>query len=173
MKKILVIIIIIVFALAFIILISGISKKLKEKDQWAENIKKLPEFSLSTTGNISFSTSGIKSGPLLIVYFHPECEHCQYEISELFNSKILESGITVMLVSPAERDSVINFLNIFPAAESKRLITLIDTGFVFTDIFRKAVIPSSYLYNRDLNLIAAFYGEYKIETILNRFNESE
>jgi hypothetical protein len=75
MKKILVIIIIIVFALAFIILISGISKKLKEKDQWAENIKKLPEFSLSTTGNVSFSTSGIKSGPLLIVYFHPECEH--------------------------------------------------------------------------------------------------
>jgi hypothetical protein len=173
MKRILVIIIIIVFALTAAYLISGISEKIQGQNQLAERIKKLPEFSLPALNRACFSSSEIKEGPLLIIWFHPDCEHCQYEISELFSSQIFDTGTTVMLVSDAARDSVISFLNKFTLPDTDKLITLIDTAFVFTDIFGRAVIPSGYLYDKELKLIDIFPGEYKIEAILNRFSQNE
>ena len=173
MKKIILIAIIVSIVLLAALLIIGIFIKLREQRLSAERIKHLPQFSFSTLNKTSFYSSDIKEGPLLIIYFHPECEHCQYEISELFRSKIFDLGITVMLISGAVQDSVISFLNRFPDHENDKLITLIDTASIFEDIFGKAVIPSGYLYNKELSLIDAFYGEYRIETILDRFSDSE
>jgi thiol-disulfide isomerase/thioredoxin len=171
-RKVSVIFLILIISI-IILLLTGISGKLKREDLMAERIKKLPEFTLPTLYNTSFSSSEIKEGPLLIVYFHPECEHCRYEVSELFRSSLPGSGIPVLLVSRAARDSVSVFLEALKYPETGEFITLIDTAFVFEDTFGNSVIPSSYLYDENLILIDALYGEYKIETILNRLKESE
>jgi thiol-disulfide isomerase/thioredoxin len=154
-------------------LIESISGRLKKENVAAERIKHLPEFSLTDINSNSFTTAEIKEGPLLIVYFHPECEHCQYEISELFRSSLLESDIKLMLVSNAPRDSIGCFLENYSLKKTTGIWTLVDTAFVFNDIFGMQVVPSVFLYNRNLDLINAFYGECKIETILNRFKSSE
>ncbi len=173
MKRIISAILIILIISITIVLLISISGKLKRQDQLSERIKRLPEFTLTALDNTSFSSSEIKEGPLLIVYFHPECEHCRYEISELFRSSLPGSGIPVLLVTRAARDSVTLFLEEFDYPETGEFITLIDTAFVFEDTFGNSIIPSGYLYDKNLNLIDALYGEYKIETILNRLKESE
>ncbi|MFH0843537.1 MAG: redoxin domain-containing protein [Bacteroidota bacterium] len=173
MKRIISVILLFLIISITIVLLAGISGKLKKHDQLVERIKQLPEFTLLTLDNTSFSSSEIKEGPLLIVYFHPECEHCRYEISELFRSSLPGSGIPVLLVSRASRDSVTLFLEEFDFPETDEIITLIDTAFVFEDTFGNSIIPSGYLYDKNLNLIDALHGEYKIETILNRLKESE
>ena len=173
MKKLLVILLMIALAITGALMIAGISKKIQVQNQLAGRIKRLPEFSLSTLNDISFSSTEITEGPLMIVWFHPECEHCRYEISELFDSEIFSTGITVMLVSRAARDSVISFLNQFVLPDSNDLIALIDTSFVFNDIFGNAVIPSVFLYDKELNLVDIFPGEYKIESILDRLDDDE
>lgn len=133
----------------------------------------LPVFSMADTDNNPFSTAEIKQGPLLLVYYHPDCEYCRNELTELFNSSFMQSDNRLMLVSNAPCDTVISFLGGFRLPDTERIITLIDTAFVFEDLFGTPVIPSAFLYNSDLDLIKAFYGEYKIETILNSFRQGE
>ncbi len=172
MKKIILIIIIVIFISGVFLLISGSVKKLHDQDFLEDKIKHLPWFSLLSLHNGSFSSTEITEGPLLIVNFHPECEHCYYEISELLNSNIIESGIKLILVTYAEPDSVKRFLDKCQTGNEHNFMTLIDTSLVFGDVFGRNYIPSNYLYDKNLDLIEALYGEYKTETIIKYFNLS-
>ena len=154
-------------------LVFGITRKTKEKALMEEQISKLPSFSFVMLDNTVYNSDNIKEGPVLIVRFHPECEHCQYEISELLKSKIPDSGIKVLLISDAERNIVISFLNQFNISEKQKIIPLLDTAFVFGEIFGKDIVPSTYIYNKDLELVEVLPGEYKIETILSYLEEGE
>ncbi len=173
MKKLILIVLILIFVSGLLFLVWGSIQKLQEKNQLAEEINRLPQFSLLSLENDSFSSSEIEEGPLLIVNFHPDCEHCQYEISELLNSNIIESDIKLILVTFAVPDTVRKFLKGCNHAGKHNFTTLIDTAFIFGDIFGRNYIPSNYLYDRELNLIEVFYGEYKTETIIKCFNLSE
>jgi hypothetical protein len=42
---------------------------------------------------------------------------------------------------------------------------LSDTAFIFSELFRTDVIPSNFIYNKDLKLVKALRGETTIETI--------
>jgi len=173
MKRIILILIIITVSLLALILVGGIAGKLKEEKITSERIKHLPIFSMTDADNNPYSTVDIKEGPLLLVYYHPECEHCRNELTELFNSSLFESDIRLMLVSNAPRDTVISFLGGFKQYDNERCISLIDTAYLFEDLFGTPVIPSAFLYNVNLDLIESYSGEYKIETILNSFGQSE
>ncbi len=173
MKKIILIIIILVFISGVLVLISGSVKKLHYQDSLEDRIQHLPPFSFMSLNNGSFSSAEITEGPLLIVNFHPECEHCFYEISELLNSNIIESGIKLILVTFAQPDTVKRFLDKCQTPDQHNFITLIDTSLVFGDVFGRNYIPSNYLYDKDLVLIEALYGEYKTETIIKYFNLGE
>jgi hypothetical protein len=48
-----------------------------------------------------------------------------------------------------------------------------DTAYALADIFSRNVIPSNYIYNKELKLVKALYGEYKIETILKYLEPRE
>ena len=165
MKRILLIILagVILFIVSFFIL--GILKKVKDLSSAEEQISVLPRLSLPATDGTIISTSEITEGPVLIVRFHPECEHCRYELTEIFKSRIPEKGIRVLLISNADRESVVSFLSGIGTGEKQNIVTLIDSAYVLSDIFRKEIIPSNYIYDKDLKLVKALYGEYKIETI--------
>lgn len=166
MRKLFLTLVVTIFFIVMAIFVMGILKKMKDYTAIESQISTLPVFSLSTLTGSSYSTSEIDKGPVLIVRFHPECEHCRYELAEIFNSVLPEEVVKVLLISNADRNSVANFLAGFDIGEKQDIIPLIDTSFVSNDIFRKDVIPSNYIYNKELKLVKALYGEYKFETII-------
>jgi hypothetical protein len=166
MRKIVLSTVILVFVMAASFLIYGTVSKIQKHQMTTEKISKLPFFSFSTLNNNSYNSSEIKKGPVLIVRFHPECEHCQYEITELLNSDIPSSGINIILVSSAPRDSISKFLGQFNLADYPSVIPLVDTSYIFGDIFGSDYVPSNYIYNKEHNLVKAISGEVKTETIL-------
>ena len=172
MKKVILGTILVLFISGALFLVFGSMNRLHDQSLLTEKINHLPQFSFLSLTNDSFSSSEITEGPLLIVNFHPECEHCQYEISALLKSNITESGIKVILVSSAVPDTLKKFLTDCQTKEPKRFITLIDTAMIFGDIFGRNIIPTNYLYDKELNLIEVLYGEYTTETILKRFRLS-
>jgi len=172
MKKVILGIILVLFISGALFLVFGSINRLHDQSLLTKKINHLPQFSFLSLTNDSFSSSEITEGPLLIINFHPECEHCKYEISALLKSNIIESGIKVILVSSAVPDTLKKFLTGCQTEEAKRFITLIDTAIIFGDIFGRNIIPSNYLYDKELNLIEVLYGEYTTETILERFRLS-
>jgi thiol-disulfide isomerase/thioredoxin len=165
------------FVITFIVflaalLLRGIVRKVYNNEVIAENIARFPAFSFMTLSNEPFNSKDIKEGPVLVVHFHPECEHCRYEISEIFRSHIPESFTSVILVSAAHPDTIKVFLSRFNLYDFARVIALADTAYKFEDIFGKGIIPSSYIYNRKLELIKVFHGEVKPQIILNSIQEN-
>jgi hypothetical protein len=154
-------------------LVIGINKKLQSQKLVAEKIARLPVFSFMRLNNSIYNSTDTKNGPVLIVHFHPECEHCQYEISEILKSKIPISFSTVILVSSAHPDSIRSFFSNFNLTDYSSVIPLLDTSYEFEEIFGSGIIPSTFIYNRNLNLVKVLHGEVKTDAILKYLQESE
>lgn len=173
MRKIILGVIIVVFVLVALFLISGIVNKIQKQKQISEKIARLPSFSFMTLTNEAFNSSEIRKGPVLVIRFHPECEHCQYEISELLKSKIPSSGILVLMVSSANPDSIRKLFSQFNLSDYPTIIPLVDTSYIFGDIFGSDIVPSNYIYDKELDLVKVFFGEVKTETIYKYLPGSE
>jgi hypothetical protein len=154
-------------------LVIGINKKLQNQKVVAEKIARLPAFSFMTLNKRIYNSTDTKNGPVLIVHFHPECEHCQYEISEILKSEIPILCSSVILVSSAHPDSIRSYLSNYNLKAYLSVIPLLDTSYEFEEIFGSGVIPSSYIYNRNLNLVKVLQGEVKTETILKYLQQNE
>jgi thiol-disulfide isomerase/thioredoxin len=65
--------------------------------------RSLPNFSFYNLDSLSVSRASLVSGkPTLVIYFNSECEHCQYEATELVkNAPKLESSNVVLVSSEA------------------------------------------------------------------------
>ncbi len=153
------------FVVVVFLLIGGIvNKRIKASERLAR-ISSLPDFTIPTIEGSLFNTREISEGPLLITYFHPECEHCQYEISSLAKSNIPESGVKILLVSYASSQQIRSFLGKIDVINDSTFHILSDTTFIFSELFRTDVIPSNFIYNEDLRLVKILKGETNIETI--------
>jgi len=173
MKKLFLLLVITLLFIVFSVLITGLYKKIKYHIDAEQQISVLPLFSLPKINGTSFSTSEIDVGPVLIVRFHPECEHCRYELKEILNSRLIEKQNKVLLISNSTKENVSAFLSQFDINGRENIVPLLDTAFIISDIFRKDIIPSNYIYDKNLKLVKALYGEYKTETILKYLESGE
>lgn len=171
MRKLIIFTVIIGALSLLIFFIYGIIRKADNKSESEKNISVLPRFSFMTLTDARFDSDSITEGPVLIIRYNPECEHCQYEISEVSKSSIPSSGIKLLLITTEDRNSVVKFLEPFDLLGDRNVIPLLDTDGTFYRIFGKDYVPSSYIYNKELKLVKALYGEYKIETILKYLGE--
>jgi len=173
MRKIILALIVVIFTLTAILLIAGTLKKINRQNQARERISTLPVFSFMTISDENFSSSEIKKGPVLIVRFHPDCEHCQYELTEIMKSDIPVIAEKVILISSAHPDSIRKFLGTLNYLDYPSIIALADTLYTFREIFGNDIVPSNYIYNKELNLVKVLSGEVRTETILKYLVEGE
>ena len=165
MKKALAKIIIAAAGIIFLFLAGGIIVKAFQSNATAKRIAKLPSFSLPTVEGNIFHSEDIEGGPLLIIYFHPECEHCQFEISSLIDSDIFSYGVRVILVSYASAEAIGIFMKQF-IINDKNIQILCDEELKFYELSGMNVIPSNFIYSKDLKLVKLLKGELKTEVIL-------
>ena len=173
MKKIIFGTAILMMVLFFAILVIGIFRKMENQKLIAEKISRLPSFSFLTLSKGSYNSTDIKNGPILVVHFHPECEHCQYEIFEILKEKIPSLFTNVLLISSAHPDSIKRFFDQLNYSNFPSVIPLIDTAYNFEDIFGTGIVPSIYIYDKGLNLVKVLHGEVRTANIINYLKESE
>ncbi len=165
MKKKLARLSIVLILLAVLLLTVGIVRKAGEVNEMAERLKILPDFTFPLVEGGLFSSSEITRGPLLVTYFHPDCEHCQYEISSLFESNFLDGNTKVVLVSFAGPARISKFMEQFHTEYDTLLWVLSDTSMGFREIFGTEMIPSNFIYDENLRLVKELKGEVRTETI--------
>ena len=167
MKKALMLIVIILITGLIVSLIIGIVDKANKRKVAKERIKTLPVFSMRTLSGTLFRSDQIKKGPVLVLFFHPECEHCQYQITTLFKNLAGTAGVHFILISNAEKEAIRNFLKENNLRDYPGLIALADETYSFSDYFGTEIVPATFIYDRNLQLVRYFQGEVRPETILN------
>lgn len=172
MKKLIQFLLITVLSCSIVCLCKNIIYSYKDKKKIAEHIQTLPHACFkSLAGNLICFDKFNHEKPLVIIYFHPECEHCQYEAQEIGkNAEIFSNCQLVMLTSDDSLQRINSFCKTNHLWEVDNIEVLLDTNNRFKEVFGKAIIPSIYIYENK-KLKKQFLGETKMETILTVLNE--
>jgi hypothetical protein len=70
------------------------------------------------------------------------------------------------MISSAPVDSISGFLDKFNYKNYASVIPLADTSYSFGGIFGNNIVPSNYIYNKELELVKVLNGEIKTETLI-------
>lgn len=149
-----------------IFLISGTMIRKAKAEEAAEKIRNLPDLVMTDIRGNIYRTDQINSGPLLITFFHPECDHCRYEISSLLDSGLPDSKLTILLVSYADSGEIQSFMQQLDIADGSNLHILHDPDFKMSELFGAKIMPSNFIYNDSLQLVKIFKGSTRPEVMM-------
>lgn len=139
----------------------------KENKATTERIKNIPTFSFNDLHGYKFKNTDLSlQQNCLLIYFHPNCEHCQYEASLFIPNMNELASYQILMISSDSIQNIKKFEEEFHLDEMDNIIMLHDPKFDFEKIFGTKVIPTSLIYDKTQHLIKRFNGEVKIEAIL-------
>ena len=144
----------------------GVKKQIKNKEI-TEKIQNLPKFSFSEINGKIFNSNEIQNDlPLVITFFHPECEHCQYEIKEIVLNNKAFQNVNFVMISGASASKTKEFSEDYHLEKMPKLFLLRDPDFQFDEIFGKASYPTTLIYNKNHKLVEKIIGEVKVKKII-------
>lgn len=139
----------------------------------AERIRVLPDLELTDINGEAFNAARLIPGPLLLIFFHPECDHCRYEISTLLSNDSLSCNARIILVSYAGKSEIRSFLQEFKISDTSRMHIIHDPDLKMSELFGANIIPANFIYNDSLRLVKIFKGPVKPETIMKYLYDSD
>lgn len=105
-------------------------------------------------------------GKVVLVFFHPDCDHCQREITQIRENRQAFKEYQVYFFSDAQIPLIAKFTQDYKVAN--------EPNFIFSQVALLDVLntvgpiatPSVYIYTDKGKLIKAFNGETPIENIM-------
>lgn len=121
----------------------------------------VPDSTVFTNENIQ------KQRPFVIMFFSPDCDHCQQETKELLAYKEELKGIQILMVSIASYADIKEFYNSYNLASMRNVTVGQDAGLKLGSIYRVRSYPSLFVYDQKGTLAKAFVGNIGIPAILD------
>lgn len=105
--------------------------------------------------------------PTIIMYFHPECEHCQYESGEIGRQKEQFEKVNMILITPDNSVKRVEaFARRYHLWEIDNLTILLDQNNRFKSHFGTQVVPTLIIYGLDKKLLVMFKGEVQMKAVI-------
>jgi peroxiredoxin len=146
----------------------SMQKKIKQKKAIQENIRSLPDFTFYHLEDSSQFTPKdlVENQSILLIYFNSECEHCQYEASEIYKQQAQFKDTQVLLISSESIKAIQSFSKKYKLTQIPFLKVLKVDVEAFYKSFGSLSVPSIFIYDTDHKLVKNFKGEVKIEKLL-------
>ena len=137
-------------AAVFLFLLGASLFQMKQKQDFKNSIAVIPEFCLpQAVDSILFcNTDFFADKPVIVMYFHPECDLCHTKAEKIRQEAEKAKDIQWALVSYAEKDSLIKFIETYHLSDISSLVVLADTQFLLYERLQVSGIPSSFVYDR-------------------------
>ncbi len=142
-------------------------QKYKKKKAVAIRKQTLPAFQFYNQDLKQFNARQLKMDiPVCIFYYNAECDHCQYEATEIRKHIEAFKNIQVIMVSTNTPKETTQFVNEYQLKEYGFITWLYDKDYSFYKWFGQSVTPSVYIYNKQHKLMKEYTGEVKISAVL-------
>lgn len=148
-------------------------KKHNTTKQTEKTIQELPVFSFYILNKKRFTYTNTTKKHTLIIYFHPECEHCQYEAKQLVLNKEKFKQTQILMISPADLRDIQLFNTSYGLNKIETLKMLWDKERKFENYFGKSTFPTILIYNKENKLQKKYKGEVKIESIIEYIGNTQ
>lgn len=111
---------------------------------------KIAPFSIKLADGTTFTSSELKKGAAMLIYFSPECEHCQHFTKEMVdNYKKYLTDKQVVMVTYLSTDEVKKFQDLFELVNYKNIIVgTEERTFVVRNYYNVTRFPFVALYNK-------------------------
>jgi thiol-disulfide isomerase/thioredoxin len=130
----------------------------------------VPPISLLKSDSSLITKDGLKKNrPVMLMYFSPECHHCQHQMEDLIKRMDDLKKIEIVLATYQPMEELISFqekyrLNEYPNIQAGR-----DTRFFIVPFFKIRNLPYLALYDKKGNLIKTYEGNVKVDTLIQTF----
>tara|TARA_R110001592_G_scaffold363285_1_gene683196 strand:+ start:4082 stop:4696 length:615 start_codon:yes stop_codon:yes gene_type:complete len=138
-----------------------------------EKTKELPPLSFNNLDETIFNYINEVEQQTLIIYFHPECEHCQYEAKQIVANKEQFNRIQILMISPAPLTQIKQFNSDYLLDKIPSLKVLWDKEQKFESYFGNTTFPTVFIYSKQNQLQKKYKGEVKIEAILKHLEKTQ
>lgn len=103
----------------------------------------------------------------MLMFFSPDCEHCQRETKELLAYKEELKGIQILMVSIASYREIKDFYETFQLSSMPNARLGQDVNLKLGSIYKLRTYPSVFVYDNNGNLAKAFVGNIGVPAILD------
>jgi thiol-disulfide isomerase/thioredoxin len=142
---------------------------LESKNAIAQTI---PPFRMQlTSGQIFTSKNLSKEKPAIIIYFAPDCEHCQALIHGLLQRVNNFKNVQIILVSFEPLSMVINFERDYHLSPYSNIKCGTEIpAFYFKNLFNLNKTPFTVLYDKKGKLIISYQNETPLDDLIKHLN---
>ncbi len=133
------------------------------------NFLTIPAFKLlSVPDSTEFYNQYLKkNSPVVVVFFSPDCEHCQTETKELLAYKEELKNIQILMVSSAPYPEIKDFYETYHLSSMSNIKVAQDINLKLGLVFKIRTYPSLFVYDQKGNLAKAFVGNIGVPAIID------
>ena len=130
----------------------------------------LPAFRLVRSNNEIFSAADLTKGkPVVLIYFDPDCDHCQKLMNELFKKIAKFRKAEIIMATFKSIPEVLKFEKKFDTRKYANIITGTEGGYFFLRNYYGLVkMPFTALYDKQQNLIYSYRQETSVDDLIKR-----
>jgi thiol-disulfide isomerase/thioredoxin len=160
MKKLLVIVVLLFSSSAF-----------SQKDTLApyQQFPTIPPFRIQLMDSTTWFTKANLSSkkPTWVIYFSPDCGHCQLETEEIISSIKQLQNIQIVMIASRSFSEVKNFYNHYLINRFPNIKMGVDAARFVTNFYKVEFTPFSALYDKKGRLIKAFKDAPEISEVVS------
>lgn len=140
--------------------------KMQYKNEVANTLQTIPNFSFKTLQNIDFTNADLKlNKPTIFIYFNSECGFCQHEAQSISENIEQFNNIQLLFVSTEDIETIKTFAKTYNLLNEPQITFLNDNTRTFSGRFDANTIPYILIYNKTQALVKKHKGQLKAEAI--------
>jgi thiol-disulfide isomerase/thioredoxin len=154
---------------SFIVLITFANSYAQPQDANGLNkIQQAPVFTIiAAPDSVAFSSGQLPKGkPLVLIFFNPDCEHCQKETKELLAYKEELKDIPIVMSSALPYKLVKEFYADYNIASMPNIAMGQDINFALGSKYRPSRYPAIFVYDTTGKLTKVFAGGGDVPSII-------
>ncbi len=171
MKKLLKVLIPLLFIGAFGYFGYQIYSKIQHKKEVAEHIKTIPNFEYQNINGGNFTNENlVEDTPTLFIYYNSECDFCNEEAKMIKQNIDKFADFQLCFISFEKPEQIKIFANKYQLNNYDNIHFLCDSKVTFANTFDVKSMPCLVLYDKNKKLIEKIKGQIKTDTILKKLN---
>ena len=135
----------------------------------------VPPFELLSVDSVTTITKADlkKNQPLMLMFFSPDCDHCQHQMQDLLKEMESFKKIQIVMATYQPFNMMKDFYNKYGLSTFSNIRVGRDTKYFLPPYYQMMNLPYLALYDRKGNLIRTFEGNQKIPVILKAFEKKD
>jgi hypothetical protein len=131
-------------------------------------ILRLPEFKILASDGETFMTpSQLSFGRyIILIYFDPNCEHCQFETEQLLHYKRELSLTSIYMISNDTIKNILLFSKKFGLDTLPNFFVGKDYNYSFFSTYLPQTVPFIAIYDRQKQLKKIYTGETNVRSLI-------